>query len=102
LFRRAVGEPDSVPNVATPEMLTAGPTGSVGGACRLLKVTCPRVSCTVRGESVNILLTAIVWSRLSTPADAETAFRAPAPRVLPLWTSYRLYLALIWTRVVSW
>ena len=31
---RRVGLPEAVPKDATPEMLTAGPTGSVGGACR--------------------------------------------------------------------
>ena len=45
-----MGEPESVPNEATPEMLTAGPMGSDGGACRLLWVNCPRVSFTMREE----------------------------------------------------
>ena len=36
LFRRPVGLPDRVPNDATPAMLTAGPTGSVGSAFRSL------------------------------------------------------------------
>ena len=90
LFRRPVGDPESVPKEATPEMLTAGPMGSVGSACRLLYVNWPRVSLTVRGESVAMLLTATVWSVLSRPAEAVTAFNAPAPRELLLWTSYRL------------
>ena len=34
VFTRRVGLPDSVPNDATPAMLTAGPIGSVGGAFR--------------------------------------------------------------------
>jgi len=33
---RPVGDPESVPNDATPEMLTAGPTESVAGALRSL------------------------------------------------------------------
>ena len=37
-------------------MLTAGPIGSDGGAFRLLFVNCPRVSFTMRGESVAMLL----------------------------------------------
>ena len=41
-------------------MLTAGPIGSVGGACRSLWANCARVSSTVRGDSVSVLLTAIV------------------------------------------
>jgi len=65
-------------------MLTAGPIGSVGGASRLLRVNCPRVSFTVRGESVRILLAAIVWSVSSSPAEALAAFNAPAPRELSL------------------
>ena len=60
LFCRPVGEPESVPKVATPEIVTAGPTGSVGSALRLLCVNCPRVSLTVCGESVATLLTAMV------------------------------------------
>ena len=35
-----MGEPESVPKVATPEMLTAGPIGSVGRRFRLLCVNC--------------------------------------------------------------
>ncbi len=35
-FERPVGLLESVPNVAIPAMLTFGPTGSVGGAFRLL------------------------------------------------------------------
>ena len=83
MFSRAVGEPESVPNDATPEMLTAGPIGSVGSACRLLCVNWPRVSFTVRGESVTMLLTATVWSVLSRPAEAlARAQRAGAARVV--------------------
>ena len=82
-----MGEPESVPKEATPEMLTAGPIGSVGGACRLLWVNCPRVSFTMRDERVAMLLTAMVWSVLSRPADAVAALNAPAPRELLLWTS---------------
>ncbi len=55
VFRRPVGLPDSVPNDATPAMLTAGPIGSVGGAFRSLYANCARVSLTVRGESVQVL-----------------------------------------------
>src|SRR3954454_11924749 len=60
---RAVGAPDCVPNDATPAMLTAGPTGSDGGAFRSLLVSWARVSLTVRGDNVAILLAARVWSR---------------------------------------
>ena len=45
-----MGEPESVPKEATPEILTAGPIGSEGGAFRLLLVNCPRVSLTRRGR----------------------------------------------------
>ena len=55
-----VGEPESVPKEATPEMLTAGRWDRSAGACRLLFVNCPRVSFTMRGESVAMLLTATV------------------------------------------
>ena len=41
-------------------MLTAGPMGSEGGAERLLLVNCTRVSFTMLGESVRILLAATV------------------------------------------
>lgn len=82
-----MGEPERVPKEAIPAMLTAGPMGSVGSACKLLYVNCPRVSLTVRGERVTTLLTAMVWSVLSSPADALTAFNAPAPRELLLWMS---------------
>ena len=44
----------------TPAMLTAGPIGSLGGAFRSLSVNCPRVSFTVLGDSVSVLLAAIV------------------------------------------
>ena len=47
-----VGEPERVPKEATPEMLTAGPMGSLTGAWRLLLVNWPRVSFTVRGVMV--------------------------------------------------
>jgi hypothetical protein len=56
----AVGDPDAVPNVATPDMLTAGPRGSLAGAARLLRVYWARVSLTVRGVSVRMLPMAIV------------------------------------------
>ncbi len=46
------------PKEATPEILTAGPTGSVGGASRSPYANCARVSLTVRDESVHVLLTA--------------------------------------------
>ena len=80
LFCRRVGLPDNVPNVATPEMLTAGPIGSVGGALRSLNVNCARVSFTVRGESVIVLLNAAVRSTFSSPADAVAVLSPPAPR----------------------
>ena len=47
-----VGLPESVPNDATPEMLTAGPIGSVGGALRSPYANWARVSFTVRDDSV--------------------------------------------------
>ena len=40
-----------------------------------------------RGEIVATLLTAMVWSVLSKPAEALAAFNPPAPREFPLWTS---------------
>src|SRR5471030_74362 len=91
LFCRRVGLPESVPNDATPEMLTAGPMGSVGGALRSLNAYCARVSFTVRDESVSVLLNASVRSTLSSPADALGALSAPAPRELPDVTSYWPY-----------
>src|ERR1041385_9448929 len=80
VLRRPVGDPESVPNEAIPEMLTAGPIGSAGRAFRSLCVNWPRVSLTRRGESVATLLTAIVWSVSSKPAEALAALRPPAPR----------------------
>ena len=68
-------------------MLTAGPMGSDGGACRLLCVNCPRVSLTSREESVAMLLTAIVWSVSSRSAEALAALKPPAPREFLLLTS---------------
>src|SRR3972149_11383648 len=47
-FTRPVGLLESLPKEATPAMLTAGPIGSVGGACRLLCATCARDSRSVR------------------------------------------------------
>ena len=52
-FRRACGLDENVPNVATPAMLTAGPTWSDGSARRSLCVNCARVSFTVRAPSVS-------------------------------------------------
>ena len=75
--------PTSVPNDATPEMLTAGPTASVGGAWRSLYANCARVSLTVRGDRLSVLLNA------ERPIDvvqagrgAGRAQRAGAARVL--------------------
>ncbi len=90
-FLRSWGLTDSVPNVATPAMLTAGPIGSVDGALRSLYVNCARVSLTVRGDSVQVLLTAAAWSTLSSPADADGALRPPAPRAFSDVMSYRLH-----------
>ena len=63
-------------------MFTEGPTGSVGGASRSLYANWARVSFTVRGDSVSVLLNAIVWSRLFKAAEADGALRPPAPREL--------------------
>ena len=71
-------------------MLTAGPTGSVGGAFRSLCANCARVSFTVRGPSVSRLLSATVWSTLSRAAEADGAFSAPAPLELRALTPYSL------------
>src|SRR5436190_23177960 len=90
LLRRAVGLLESVPNEATPAMLTAGPIGSVGAASRSLSANCARVSSTVRPDSVSVLLIAIVWSTLSSPAAAVGALSPPAPRELSELTSYKL------------
>ena len=54
-FWRRVGLPDSVPKVATPAMLTAGPIGSVGSAFKSPETNCARVSLTVRGAMVHVL-----------------------------------------------
>src|SRR5262245_9537454 len=93
-FRRRVGLPERVPNDATPAMLTAGPTRSVGGAFRSPYVNCARVSLTVRFEIVHVLPNATAWSTLSSPADAEGALSAPAPRALSDVTRYSPYLAV--------
>src|SRR5262245_57432999 len=87
LLRRPVGLDDDVPNVATPAMLTAGPTGSVGGASRLPYASCPRVSSTVRDVRASVLLTAMVWSRFSSADEADAALRPPAPRAFCALTS---------------
>ena len=94
MFTRRVGLPESVPNDATPEMLTAGPIGSLGGAFRSPYAICARVSFTVREESVIVLLNATVWSMLSSAADADGALIPPAPRELSDVTSYTLYRTL--------
>jgi len=60
VLTRRVGLPDDVPNAATPAMLTAGPFGSVAGARRSPCAICARVSLTVRGEIVQMLLNAAV------------------------------------------
>src|SRR5438876_7376251 len=83
-------------------MLTAGPNGSVGGAFKSPCDTCARVSFTVLGESVIVLLKAIVWSMLSSPAEALGAFGPPAPRELTDVTLYRLYRMPIWSRPLNW
>ena len=59
-----MGEAESVPKDAMPEMLTAGPMGSLTGAWRLLLVNWPRVSFTVRGLMVKMLLTAMVLNKV--------------------------------------
>ena len=60
VFCRRTGLLDSVPNDATPAMLTAGPIGSLGGACRSLRVTCARISLTVRDDRLIVSLNATV------------------------------------------
>ena len=80
VFSRPCGLEGNVPNEATPAMLTAGPTGSVGRASRSEWVNCARVSLTVRDPIVSVLLNAIAWSWLSRPAEADGALRPPAPR----------------------
>src|SRR6516162_610525 len=82
LLSRPVGLPESVPNDATPAMLIAGPTGSVGSAFRWLYVNCARVSLTVVGDSVQILAADSALSLLSRPADADEVAMPPAPREL--------------------
>ena len=43
-FVRAVGDEENRPNEATPEMVTAGPISSLGGADSASRVYCARVS----------------------------------------------------------
>ena len=83
-----MGEPESVPNVATPADADRR-SDRIGGQRIEVAVgeSAPRVSFTVRGESVTTLLTAMVWSVLSSPAEALAAFSPPAPRELLLSTS---------------
>src|SRR4029077_10904669 len=97
LFSRRVGLPDNVPNDATPEMATAGPNGSVGGALRSLNANCARVSFTVRDDRLMVLLTASVRSMLSRAAEALGALSAPAPRELSEVTLYWLYRTVSWS-----
>src|SRR4051794_20960697 len=78
-FFLPVGEPESVPKDATPEMDTAGPIASDGGASNALFQNWPRVSFTARGDRVDTLLTATTWSVLSRLADAAEALMPPAP-----------------------
>jgi hypothetical protein len=88
VFCRRVGLNDSVPNDATPAMLTAGPMASVGGALRSLDANCARVSLTVREDRLAVLLKATVRSMLSRAAEAVGALNPPAPRELSDVTLY--------------
>lgn len=90
LLSRPAGDPERRPKDATPEMLTAAPFRSVGSAVKSLWVNWPRVSLTVREPIAQMLLTAIVWSVLSSPAEADGALNPPAPREFWLLTSYKL------------
>ena len=51
-----------MPNDATPETLTAGPTTSLAGASSRLRVACARASLKSVDDSVDSMLTAAVWS----------------------------------------
>ena len=84
---RAVGEVVAVPKLATPEMVTAGPTRSLAGASRRLRVTWARVSLIALAESTHRLLRASVWSVLSRLVPRLTSFSPPALRALSLLTS---------------
>ena len=72
----------AAPKLATPEIPTAGPTVSLMGAPRRLRVNWPRSSLSVRLLTVVTLLTSIVWSRASRPEPRLTAFRPPTVREL--------------------
>src|SRR5581483_572888 len=93
-FCRRVGLPESVPNDAIPEIDTAGPIGSLGGAFRSLRVNCARVSFTVVDERLHVLLNPTVCSTLSRPADAVDALKPPAPREFCEVTLYCAYRTL--------
>ena len=83
VLSRPCGLRESVPNVATPAMLTAGPTWSDGSACRSLCVNCARVSFTVRVPSVSVLLKAIGLVAVVEPGRGRRRVEAAgAARVL--------------------
>src|SRR5437660_12910490 len=88
LLTRSVGLLENVPNTATPAIFTVGPIGSVEGAVRSENAYCARVSFTVHGESVLVLLTATVRSTLSSAAEPLGAAMPPAPRELLELTLY--------------
>src|SRR5580765_1519560 len=88
LLTRRVGLLENVPKTATPAIFTVGPIGSVEGARRSEKAYCARVSFTVRGDNVMVLLTATVRSTFSSAADPLGAPIPPAPRELLELTLY--------------
>ena len=64
-------------------MLTAGPIGSVAGACRSLYMNCARVSLTVRDERRQRVADGDALIEVVEPAeDADGALVPPAPREL--------------------
>ena len=87
LFTRPVGEPESVPKEATPEMLTAGPMRIAGRRFQVAVGKLP--ACFIdrsRGQSHHVA-DREVWSLLSRSEEAVGALRAPAPRELLALTS---------------
>ena len=87
---RASGEKVAVPKLATPATLTAGPTASLTGATRRLRVSWKRASLMARGESVVTLPAAEVWSRLARLVPRLTLLRPPTVREFSAETSYKL------------
>ena len=81
---RAVGENVATAKFAAPEMFTAGPTRSLGGASSRLHVSWSRVSFSVRADRFTIGFTARVWSRSTSAVPRLSSLIPPTFRALSL------------------